>query len=95
MPAERDEQVKTHNYKQYDASLIDKIALIKEAKEIGFTLAEIKALLEDWYGDQLSVSRKVEVLTTKIAEIDDRIEQLQRVRQMLVEGIEEVKRGDC
>jgi MerR family Zn(II)-responsive transcriptional regulator of zntA len=92
---ERDESVKTNNYKQYPPSLVEKIVLIKEAKEIGFTLAEIKALLEDWYGHQLSVARKVEVLTAKIAEIDDRIQQLQRVRHLLVAGIEEVERGEC
>ena len=58
MPAERDGQVTPNNYKQYEDSLVEQVALIQEAKEIGFTLTEIKAWLEDWYGDQLSVARK-------------------------------------
>lgn len=90
-----DESVTTNNYKQYDESLVEKIALIKEAKEIGFTLAEIKGLLEEWFNDQLSVERKIEVLDAKIEEIDAKILQLQQVRKFLIDGIEEVKRGDC
>ena len=43
---EKDETVKTNNYKHYDESLIEKVQLIKEAKEIGFTLSEIKGLLD-------------------------------------------------
>jgi DNA-binding transcriptional MerR regulator len=42
---EPDSAVKTNNYKQYDEHLIEKIQLIKEAKEIGFTLSEIKLCL--------------------------------------------------
>ncbi len=90
-----DEKVKTNNYKQYDESLMDKIELIKEAKEIGFTLSEIKILLDNWYSGSLSVEMKVEVLELKIKEIDGKISQLKQVRKFLVEGIEDVRRGDC
>jgi MerR family transcriptional regulator, copper efflux regulator len=92
---EVNENVKTNNYKYYDESLIKKIELIKEAKEIGFTLSEIKKLLDDWYDNKLSVKKKVEVLKIKIAEIDTKILQLQQVRKFLVDGIEDVKNGDC
>ena len=89
------EAVTTNNYKQYDESLIEKIELIKEAKEIGFTLSEIKKLLDDWYDNKLSINKKIEVLTVKIAEIDAKMYQLGQVRQLLVEGIEDVKKGKC
>tara|TARA_R110002050_G_scaffold265465_2_gene406569 strand:+ start:11447 stop:11809 length:363 start_codon:yes stop_codon:yes gene_type:complete len=92
---EADKTVKTNNYKQYDESLIEKIQLIKEAKEIGFTLSEIKDLLEDWFNNQLSVDKKVEALKTKIIEIDSKIKQFKRVRKMLIEGIQDVKDGKC
>ncbi|MFN3999419.1 MerR family transcriptional regulator [Algoriphagus sp.] len=90
-----DEKVKTNNYKQYDEVLVEKIELIKEAKEIGFTLSEIKTLLESWYSKKLSVEKKVEVLELKIKEIDGKIKQLKQVRKFLVEGIADVKNGDC
>lgn len=90
-----DEKVKTNNYKHYHEDLIEKIALIKEAKEIGFTLSEIKGLLDSWYSKRLSAEKKVEILNAKIREIDDKIRQLKQVKKFLVEGIEDVRNGDC
>jgi DNA-binding transcriptional MerR regulator len=90
-----DETVKTNNYKQYDEHLIEKIQLIKEAKEIGFTLSEIKDLLDDWFNDQLSEEKKIEALEVKIVEIDAKIKQFKEVRKMLIEGIQDVKDGKC
>lgn len=92
---EVNEDVKTNNYKYYDENLVEKIALIKEAKEIGFTLSEIKKLLDDWCDNKLSEEKKVEVLNIKIAEIDAKILQFQQVRKFLVDGIEDVKNGYC
>jgi len=90
-----DEKVKTNNYKQYDENLVEKIELIKEAKEIGFTLSEIKKLLDSWHSKKLSVEKKVEILELKIKEIDGKIRQLKQVRKFLVDGINDVKNGDC
>ncbi|TND01804.1 MAG: MerR family transcriptional regulator [Bacteroidetes bacterium] len=90
-----DEKVKTNNYKHYDESLVEKIELIKEAKEIGFTLSEIRNLLDSWYSKKLPIERKVEILSIKIGEIDAKIRQLKQVRKYLVDGIKDVQRGDC
>lgn len=92
---EIDAQVKTNKYKHYDEDLVEKIALIKEAKEIGFTLKEIKDLLANWYSGALSAEKKIEVLGAKIKEIDTRINQFKQVRKLLIKGIEEVKNGYC
>ncbi|SFO54615.1 DNA-binding transcriptional regulator, MerR family [Algoriphagus ornithinivorans] len=92
---ENNKTVKTNNYKQYDESLIEKIQLIKEAKEIGFTLSEIKDLLEDWFNHQLSEEKKIQALEAKIIEIDSKITQFKRVKKMLIEGIQDVKEGKC
>jgi MerR family Zn(II)-responsive transcriptional regulator of zntA len=92
---EVDKNVKTNNYKHYEECLIEKIQLIKEAKEIGFTLSEIKELLEDWFSNALTQAHKINILNAKITEIDAKISQLQHVRKLLTDGIEDVKRGDC
>jgi len=90
-----DEKIKTNNYKNYDESIVEKIELIKEAKEIGFTLSEIKVLLESWYNKRLSIEKKVEVLNAKVIEIDAKIRQLKQVKKYLVDGIKDVRNGDC
>lgn len=90
-----DENVKTNNYKQYDEGLVEKIELIKEAKEIGFTLSEIKQLLDSWYSKRLSIEKKVEILQVKITEIDTKIRNLKQVKKYLVKGIKDVENGNC
>lgn len=89
------EKVETNNYKHYDESLVEKIELVKEAKEIGFTLSEIKDLLDSWFNKRLSIDKKVEVLNNKINEIDVKIRQLKQVRKSLVDGIKDVQNGNC
>ena len=90
-----DEKVSTNNYKQYDDSLVGKIELIKEAKEIGFTLSEIKKLLDSWYNKRFSAEKKIEIIKDKINEIDTKIRQLKQVKRLLLEGIKDIERGYC
>ena len=89
------EKVKTNNYKDYDESIVEKIEMIKGAKEGGFTLSEIKKLLDSWYNKRLSLDKKVEVVNNKINEIDSKIRQLNKVRKLLSECIADIEKGGC
>lgn len=90
-----DETIKTNNYKNYSESLIDKIGLIKEAKEAGFTLSEIKHLLNSWSNNKMKEEKKIEVFTTKIDEIDLKIRQLKQIKTKLLNTIKDIKSGRC
>lgn len=90
-----DEKVKSNNYKHYDENIIEKIEMIKGAKAAGFTLSEIKDLLDSWFSNELSVNLKIEVVNNKISEIDQKILQLQNVRELLSECIIDIKNGNC
>ena len=61
------EKVKTNNYKDYDESIVEKIEMIKGAKGGGFTLSEIKKLLDSKIS-QLNKVRKL--LSECIADIE-------------------------
>jgi MerR family transcriptional regulator, copper efflux regulator len=87
--------IKTNNYKQYEDKLVAKIEWIKEAKKAGFTLSEIKKLLESWYNNQISTEQKVGIIKGKIDEIDEKINQLKSVKKYLVRAIKDVENGDC
>jgi len=43
----------------------------------------------------LSIEKKVEVLNAKVIEIDAKIRQLKQVKKYLVDGIKDVRNGDC
>ncbi len=89
------EAVKTNQYRNYEENIVSKIALIKDAKEVGFTLAEVKFLLESWTDDKLGKAEKTAIFTAKINEIDSKIHHLQRVKTKLIETIKDIENGDC
>lgn len=89
------EKVTTNNYKNYDESILEKVEMIKGAKEAGFSLSEIKKLIDSWYNKRLSVKKKVEIVNNKINEIDSKIDQLKKVRRLLSECILDIEKGDC
>lgn len=91
----KDSSVKTNNYTYYDNDVLEKLELIKEAKAIGFTLAEIKVLIDAWHSKRLSPEKKIEVLMKKIGEIDEKISHMKQMKKMLREGIRDVEIGDC
>ena len=91
----KDISVKSNNYTRYDSEVVEKLILVKEAKEIGFTLSEIKRLIDAWHSKRLSKEKKIEVLNEKITEIEDKIKQLKDVKKLLEQGIKEVEQDEC
>lgn len=91
----KNENVKSNNYTYYDDEVVEKLELIKEGKAIGFTLSEMKKLIDAWHSKKLSPEKKIEVLNDKIIEIDNKICQLKQVKKWLVEGVKEVENGEC
>lgn len=72
-----------NSYKHYDDQMIDRVLLIKQAKLLGFTLAEIKGLVVAWEANTLSLREKVNIFQDKIVLVDQRIAELKKVKQYL------------
>lgn len=71
------------SYRQYPESLLERLELLKKAKILGFTLCQIKELLDQWEGDKLSLLQKEEIFENKMLEIDCKIEELKQVKRYL------------
>lgn len=89
------EAVKSNNYKDYDEQLLDRIEMIKEAKEAGFTLAEIKHLLDRLYSGNFPVQEQLQLVDAKIHEVDTKISQLREVKKLLEQVKKDVQDGGC
>jgi len=89
------ESVKTNNYRNYDESHVERIEIIKEAKEVGFTLAEIKVILEKWFDGTFSGEDQLKFFNAKIIEVDNKIRQLKEVKKRLVDVINSIEKGGC
>ena len=75
---------KPSGYRQYDESVVARLRFIRRAKELGFTLKEIKELLSlrvDPSTTCADVRRRAE---SKAADIDEKIRTLRRMKRALV-----------
>jgi MerR family transcriptional regulator, copper efflux regulator len=88
-------EITSNNYTFYDEEVIEKLELIKDAKSVGFTLAEIKEVIEAWYGKQISKEEKIAILDHKLLAIDNKIKHLESVKQQIAFLKAEVNKNDC
>ncbi|WP_448098210.1 heavy metal-responsive transcriptional regulator [Luteibacter yeojuensis] len=75
-------------YREYDQSAVSRLRFIRRAKDLGFTLEEIRELLAlsaDRHGGVEGVRERA---AARLHAIDERIAELQRVRDGLAELVE-------
>ncbi|GAB2857521.1 MerR family transcriptional regulator [Lentzea nigeriaca] len=79
---------RTHGgYRHYDEEALRRLKFIRRAQRLGFTLTELEQLLDvDEFGD---------VITEKVAQIEERIRDLDRVRLALLEVAENGVQEQC
>ncbi len=70
-------------YRQYSADAVRRLHFIRQAKELGFSLAEIKELLSLRMQPDTTCADIRKRAREKIAAVDRKIEDLQRIRQAL------------
>lgn len=71
-------------YRQYDPEYVARIRFVKRAQELGFTLDEIRELL-DLRATPEAGAEVREKTSEKIDEVDAKIRDLQKIRSKLVE----------
>jgi len=85
----------SNNYTYYDEEVIDKLDLIKNAKTVGFTLLEIKDLIDAWYSKQFSKEEKFKILDNKIIQINAKIKDLNNIKKQISVLKNEIVEFDC
>ena len=78
---------KANNYKHYSDEVLKKLLIIKRLKGFGFTLnetADLLALIEENMADCSEINERVDI---KLKVIDEKINDLQQIRNMLVNGV--------
>ncbi|WP_020577106.1 MerR family DNA-binding protein [Actinopolymorpha alba] len=69
----------------YPANTVRRIALIKMTQQAGFTLAEIRALLDAGDSDRGTTRQWRSLAERKLPELDERIEALRALRQAVAD----------
>lgn len=70
-------------YRLYDAEALDTLEFIKRAQTLGFTLEEIKRIIAESRSGQSPCDEVREIVRQRLAELDERLQQMQRYREAL------------
>lgn len=72
------------NYRDFDDDALMRLHFIRSAKELGFTLREIKELLDLRILPGESCDEVGMLLGKKLAELEDRLADMRRLRRVLI-----------
>ena len=72
-----------NGYKDYPEQALQQLLLIRTAKNLGFSLNEIKQILEMTSEQEIPAHQMQNIFQEKLAAIDEKIFQLQQMRTML------------
>jgi DNA-binding transcriptional MerR regulator len=71
------------NYRVYDESVLERLAFIRRAQSIGFSLDEIQTILAESEGGRRPCGHVREMARHKLVELDERLRELRRHRDEL------------
>lgn len=76
-------------YRMYDEKVLDRLAFIKKAQMLGFTLDEIRRVIEESKAGNSPCDEVREIVRRRLQELDERMAQMRRYRQELSAALEE------
>jgi MerR family transcriptional regulator, redox-sensitive transcriptional activator SoxR len=74
--------------RRYDLSILQKLRMIRLAKQTGLTIEEIQVLLHDFPENTPPSIRWAALAQGKIAELDEKMLQIQQMKSMLEKALE-------
>ena len=83
-------------YRLYDESVLERLAFIKQAQVLGFTLDEIKQLISHKRAGENPCVEVREIVRSRLTELNERIEQMIHYRDELTTALNEWdKKGEA
>ncbi len=73
-------QAGTRTYKEFSPLMVERLMMITQGKSLGFTLNEIKYLIQAWGNDIMPTDEKIRVIDRKLEEISEKIQQLEQIK---------------
>lgn len=77
------------NYRLYDEGVLERLAFIKKAQTLGFSLDEIKRIINDAQSGASPCDDVREIVRRRLTELDGRMREMKRYRKELAETLEE------
>ena len=78
-----DRRAGTRFYKEYSPDTVERLLMIAQGKGLGFTLNEIKQLLDEWNSGGMSKQDQIKIIERKIEEVETKTRQLEAIKTYL------------
>lgn len=75
---------KLNGYRDYPLEAVEQMKMLSKAKDLGFTLSEIKNLSKLFFSNKLSAKQMSALLEKKLSEIDEKIKNLKQFKKEIV-----------
>ena len=76
-------------YRMYGRDVLDRLDFIKQSQALGFSLDEIKRIIEDTHAGTSPCDEVREMVRLRLEELDERMREMRRYRKELSETLEE------
>ena len=76
-------------YRVYNAGVLERLAFIKQSQALGFSLEEIKRIIEDARTGKSPCAEVREIVRHRLEELDERMKELRRYRKELSDTLSE------
>ncbi len=74
-------------YRQYDASVLDRLEFVKRAQALGFSLNEIAQIIAEKQAGHSPCEEVREIVRARLRELDERMAQMRRYRREMAETL--------
>jgi len=76
-------QAGTRAYKEFSPEMVERLLMIHQGKGLGFTLGEIKHLLDEWGEKTIPKQEQVQIIERKLQEISEKMRNLENIKTYL------------
>ena len=76
-------------YRLYDEGILERLAFIKKAQTLGFSLDEIRKIITDAQHGSSPCKEVREIVRQRLAELDEKMREIKRYRKELAQTLEE------
>ena len=81
-------------YRRYEAKDVERLAFVRRARELGFALDEVRALLDLALGGQDACAEVREIAATHLADVRERIADLRAMEGALAQAVRGCDAGE-
>lgn len=79
----QERQAGTRAYMDFSPEMLDRVAMITQGKSLGFTLSEMKHLIDTWGNMEMPIAEKLKIIDSKLEQIGEKMRRLEEVKLYL------------